>query len=77
MSEDQFNSILSVLNQINQSIAVLTESIRSNQSIKSDQIRSDQISNNRSNSVDNWMDKFIEECATYSINCTGKDLRSV
>lgn len=77
MSDDQFNSILSILNQINQSLSTLTESIRSNQSIKSDQIRSDQISKNYSNSIDNWMDKFIEECATYSIDCTGKDLRTV
>lgn len=77
MSEDQFNSIMSILNQISQSLILMTDQIRSNQSFKSDQIRSDQISNIRSNSVDNWMDKFIEECSTYSIDCTGKDLRTV
>lgn len=82
MSEDQFNSIMSVLLSINQSIAVLTESIksdqiRSNQSIISDQIRSDQISKSHSKNQDNWIDLFLNECRTYSINCDNKDLRSV
>lgn len=77
MTDDQFNSIMSILNQIYQSLSLMTDQIRSNQSIKSDQIRSDLISKNYSNSVDNWMDKFIEECATYSIDCSDKDLRTV
>lgn len=71
----------SVLHDIAEKLSMIEIRLDSNQSnqIRSDQIRSDLISNNDSNSVnyENWMAEFIEHLARYSIPYDGIDLYSI